>query len=212
MNKKSIYLVSCILMTVIFAVHETLLNLVPDLFALRNSLKFVLSSIPLILTILALKKSRNFENVIIVVALSLMLIGDITINWITMIAGVCFFFGHLCFVIDFVRYKKPAVYQYILWVVLSAAIILPLIFCPNIPSDIRTTWIMYTPIFTATAATSFCAPRTIRTGGILFAISDVLVLLNTIFDSEYGIYHIVSLGMYYFALMLIAEFVFLEKE
>ena len=71
--------------------------------------------------------------------------------------------------------------------------------------------IIYVIFMTAMVSFSFVAPRQICVGGLIFGISDILLMCNMVFGTT-PLSHIISLGAYYIGVFIIADYVFKGKH
>ena len=61
---------------------------------------------------------------------------------------------------------------------------------------------------TSMVSFSFCATRKIFIRGILFGLSDILLIINTALSVENGIKHVIDLGVYYAGIYIMADSLF----
>ncbi len=208
--KKIIFTASCLVALALFAAHEALLNFWPESSAVRNAIKFLISSIPFALCASTLKKEKSALNFFITLGLFACCLGDLCIN-IVFILSICIYLvGHSFFIKSFFSCKKPGAFHFALWGILLSAICAALLFL-DISAIQKIEGIVYSTFMCAMVAFSFCAPPLIRAGGIIFGISDILLMVNIVIKVEDGPLHIIALGIYYVGVFLMAASLYLQK-
>lgn len=212
MNRKLIFTASCLLVFVLFCFHEYFLNFHAELKNVRVGLKFSMSFIPFILSYTGWKNFKTTLGFYVTAGLLLCCIADAVIN-INLIFGIALYMlGHFCFVLGFIKIRKPHLIQYILWIASALTISLLLWFVPEKPAQIKIAAIVYTLFMTAMVSFSFCGSTRIFLGGIIFGLSDILLMINMALGIDDGIFHIFSLGIYYLGVLLFANRTYVGAE
>ncbi len=211
-SKKMLFYVSCFLALVLFAAHETLLNFFPEARPARSCLKFFISVIPFCLSFAGWKSNKNGLNFFILLGLFICCLADVFINIVFVAAIVLYLLGHLCFIRAFLSCKRPRVFNFVLWAILYLAICLGILFLTDVPFDKRAEGLVYCAFMCAMVAFSFCGPALIRAGGIIFGLSDVLLMVNIVLGIKDGPSHVAALGIYYVGVFLMAAQVFLREN
>lgn len=175
----------------------------PDLLFQAALLKFC-ASLPSVLYAYKgywLRKSRF--GLIIVLAILLGLIADISINLNFMIGGAFFLAGHLLYDVAFLQEKKPSRKQVILWLILTALMIIPLyIFREKIGSFANAAGgLLYISILISTVVFSWSLDKMVFAAALIFALSDCFLVFNMLTDSTM-IMQILALLVYYGSLLL----------
>lgn len=212
MNRKVVYTASCLLVLLLFCLHEIFLNFHPDIRNVRVALKFSMSFIPFVLSYFGWKNHRNVLGLYVTEGLLLCCIADAVINLQLIVGIVLYMLGHLCFIVGFIKIRKPHFIQYVLWIVTALTISLLLWFVPEKPAQIKIAAIVYTLFMTAMVSFSYCGSMRIFLGGIIFGLSDILLMISMALGINDGIFHIFSLGIYYLGVLMFANRTFVGAE
>ena len=209
---KIIFAVSCLLALALFSAHEYLLNFYPETLAARNVIKFFISVIPFCLSAAAWKSKKSALSLFVTLGLLICCVGDVVINISLVISIGLYLVGHSLFIKGFFCCKKPRVFQFVLWGGMFLGICVWLLFLDNISTTQKIEGLVYSAFMCAMVAFSFCGPALVCAGGIIFGVSDVLLMLNIVLDTEKGLPHIIALGVYYVGVFLMAAHVFFVEE
>lgn len=209
--RKIIFAASCVLALALFVAHETLLNFYPGTGAARNVIKFFISAIPFCLSAFAWKSNKSPFVFFVTLGLFACCVGDVVINIAFVLSVALYLVGHSLFVKGFFCCKKPRAFQFVLWGTLFAAICVWLIFFTNVPMKEKIEGCVYSIFMCAMVAFSFCGPVLVCAGEIIFGISDILLIVNILIGVETGAAHVLSLGIYYVGVFLMAANIFLQN-
>ena len=211
-SKKKIFAAACLFALAFFSAHEFLLNFYPETLAQRNVIKFFISVIPLLLSFFAWRTNKSALSLFTTLGLLLCCVGDVVINISLVVSIALYLVGHSLFIKGFFCCKKPRVFQFVLWGVMFLGICAWLLFFANVSVTQKIEGLVYSAFMCAMVAFSFCGPALVCAGGIVFGLSDVLLMLNIVLDTEKGLPHIIALGVYYVGVFLMAAHVFLVER
>lgn len=206
MNKRFVVGIFSIIVFVVFLVHEYFLFAHHEMRGLEAVLKGLLSLFPFILCFLGWKEKRNRMEFLFLIGFFLCLIGDALINIFMEFSAVCYFLAHCVFVRCYFYFKKPRIWQIIVWLAVFACICVFIQFV-KVSFLLKIFGALYTFAMTAMVMFSFKIPKQLMIGSLIFFVSDILMLRNFIY-SETVVSHFFSLGSYYVAVMLIAANVY----
>ena len=211
-TKKIVFAAACVLAACLFAAHEFLLNFHPETLAARNVIKFFISAIPLCLAAAAWKSKKSAFALFMALGFLACWLGDIVINISLYVSIALYLVGHSLFIRGFFCCKRPRAFQFALWGVLLLAIWGGIIFVSQVSLPLKIAGCVYAAFMSAMVAFSFCGPLVFCAGGIIFGISDILLMLNMVLQTERGWPHILSLGTYYIGVMLMSGNLFLSEQ
>lgn len=212
MNKKRVFTIACLFVTALFSLHEIFLNFFNHISFARVVLKFLMSFIPFGLAYFGWKSNKNKLNFFITLGLFAYCVADAAINIVLILGIVLYLFGHLFFIRAFLSIKKPVLIQYLCWGVFSIAVFCFIYFIPDVDYKLKVFTAVYILFVTAMATLSFGITRKIFAGGLIFWLSDILLIINIAAGFSDGIAHIFSLGIYYVAVLLLASEVYLSEK
>jgi|GEM_PF-2767795 len=210
--KKIIFTASCLVALAFFCAHEFLLNFYPETLAQMNVIKFFISAIPFCLSFFAWKANKSGLSLFMTLGLFLCCVGDVVINITFLLSIALYLVGHSLFIKGFFCCKKPRVFQFVLWGVMFLSIFVWLFFFANVSDKQKIEGFVYSAFMCAMVAFSFCGPALVCAGGIIFGLSDVLLMLNIVLAIKNGLHHIIALGVYYVGVFLMAAYVFLLER
>ena len=146
---------------------------------------------------------KNRFSRLIVTALFTAMAADIAININIAAGAVLFGICHILFVVAFIREKRPLPRELMIWIVLSvtAGILLTLIRDRIGSTALYFTAICYISILISTCVFSFRMPRIIWLSAMVFALSDIMLLVNTAFNGSLFM-RIIALLVYYVSLLM----------
>ncbi|MBQ3292499.1 MAG: hypothetical protein IJH43_09105 [Mogibacterium sp.] len=139
----------------------------------------------------------------IVLAIGIGLVADIVINMNPAIGGVVFLAGHLLYDFAFLSEKKPSRRQIMLWIALSALLIIPLyVFRAQIGSSLYCIggW-LYLTVLISTVVFSWSLRKIVFAAALVFAFSDCFMIAN-VFGHGTMLMKIMALEVYYCSLFL----------
>lgn len=206
MNKRFVVGIFSIIVFVVFLVHEYFLFAHHEMRVLEAVLKGLLSLFPFILCFLGWKDNKSRLSFLFLIGFLLCLIGDALINIFMEFAAICYFMAHCVFVRCYLYFRKPKLWQFVLWIAVFACICVFIQFV-EVSFLLKIFGALYTFAMTAMVMFSFKIPKSLMIGSLIFFISDILMLRNFIY-SETVVSHFFSLGSYYVAVMLIAANVY----
>ncbi len=212
MNKKRVFTIACLFVTALFSLHEIFLNCFNHISFARVVLKFLMSFIPFGLAYFGWKSNKNKLNFFITLGLFAYCVADAAINIVLILGIVLYLFGHLFFIRAFLSIKKPVLIQYLCWGVFSIAVFCFIYFIPDVDYKLKVFTAVYILFVTAMATLSFGITRKIFAGGLIFWLSDILLIINIAAGFSDGLAHIFSLGIYYVAVLLLASEVYLSEK
>ena len=206
MNKRFVVGIFSVFVFFLFLLHEYFLFAHHEWRGLEAVLKGVLSLFPFILCFLGWKENKSRLSFLFLSGFLLCLLGDALINLFMEFAAVCYFAAHCIFVRCYLYFRKPKVWQFVVWIVVFLLICVFIQFV-NVSLLLKVFGILYTFAMTAMVMFSVKIPKLLTIGSLIFFISDILLLRNFIY-SETVVSHFFSLGLYYVAVMIIASKVF----
>lgn len=212
MNKKRVFTIACLFVTALFSLHEIFLNFFNHISFARVVLKFLMSFIPFGLAYFGWKSNKNKLNFFITLGLFAYCVADAAINIVLILGIVLYLLGHLFFIRAFLSIKKPVLIQYLCWGVFSIAVFCFIYFIPDVDCKLKVFTAVYILFVTAMATLSFGITRKIFAGGLIFWLSDILLIINIAAGFSDGLAHIFSLGIYYVAVLLLASEVYLSEK
>lgn len=212
MNKKRVFTIACLFVTALFSLHEIFLNFFNHISFARVVLKFLMSFIPFGLAYFGWKSNKNKLNFFITLGLFAYCVADAAINIVLVLGIVLYLLGHLFFIRAFLSIKKPVLIQYLCWGVFSIAVFCFIYFIPDVDYKLKVFTAVYILFVTAMATLSFGITRKIFAGGLIFWLSDILLIINIAAGFSDGLAHIFSLGIYYVAVLLLASEVYLSEK
>lgn len=212
MNKKRVFTIACLFVTALFSLHEIFLNFFNHISFARVVLKFLMSFIPFGLAYFGWKSNKNKLNFFITLGLFAYCVADAAINIVLILGIVLYLLGHLFFIRAFLSIKKPVLIQYLCWGVFSIAVFCFIYFIPDVDYKLKVFTAVYILFVTAMATLSFGITRKIFAGGLIFWLSDILLIINIAAGFSDGLAHIFSLGIYYVAVLLLASEVYLSEK
>lgn len=207
-SKKVIFVAACLLALALFSAHEFLLNFYPETLAERNVIKFFISAIPFCLTFFAWKANKSSLGFFLTLGLLACCVGDVLINITFILSIALYLVGHSLFIKGFFCCKKPCPFQFVLWLGMLAAICAWLIFFAGVSTTQKIEGVVYSAFMCAMVAFSLCGPAVLCAGGIIFGISDILLMANIVIGVETGAAHVLALGIYYVGVFLMAAAVY----
>jgi len=212
MNKKRVFTIACLFVTALFSLHEIFLNFFNHISFARVVLKFLMSFILFGLAYFGWKSNKNKLNFFITLGLFAYCVADAAINIVLILGIVLYLLGHLFFIRAFLSIKKPVLIQYLCWGVFSIAVFCFIYFIPDVDYKLKVFTAVYILFVTAMATLSFGITRKIFAGGLIFWLSDILLIINIAAGFSDGLAHIFSLGIYYVAVLLLASEVYLSEK
>lgn len=212
MNKKRVFTIACLFVTALFSLHEIFLNFFNHISFARVVLKFLMSFIPFGLAYFGWKSNKNKLNFFITLGLFAYCVADAAINIVLILGIVLYLLGHLFFIRAFLSIKKPVLIQYLCWGVFSIAVFCFIYFIPDVDYKLKVFTAVYILFVTAMATLSFGITLKIFAGGLIFWLSDILLIINIAAGFSDGLAHIFSLGIYYVAVLLLASEVYLSEK
>lgn len=171
-----------------------------------------MSFIPFGLAYFGWKSNKNKLNFFITLGLFAYCVADAAINIVLILGIVLYLLGHLFFIRAFLSIKKPVLIQYLCWGVFSIAVFCFIYFIPDVDYKLKVFTAVYILFVTAMATLSFGITRKIFAGGLIFWLSDILLIINIAAGFSDGLAHIFSLGIYYVAVLLLASEVYLSEK
>ena len=207
-SKKIIFAAACLLALALFSAHEFLLNFYPETLAARNVIKFFISAIPFCLTFFAWKANKSPLGFFLALGLFACCVGDVLINITFILSIALYLVGHSLFIKGFFCCKKPRAFHFALWLGFLAAICAWLLFFAGVSTMQKIEGVVYSAFMCAMVAFSLCGPAVLCAGGIIFGISDILLMVNIVINVETGPAHILALGTYYIGVFLMAAAVY----
>ena len=152
------------------------------------------------------RRSGAFEWLITAATL-LCGIGDVTIN-LSFVAGMIFFgLGHMVFLVAFLKDKKPGKKQFAVLIPLVAVLLFIEYQLREALGNLCVPIMIYTALVLSMAVFSSLHSKGIMAGGILFAMSDLLLVIKLAMGSPMLI-SFVSLFVYYLAMALLTGAVY----
>lgn len=212
MNKKRVFVIACFFVAVLFLLHEIFLNFYNNLSFARVILKFLMSFIPFGLAFLGWKSDKNKVNFFIMLGLFVCCIADAVINIVLIVGGILYLAGHLLFMRAFLSIKKPVLIQYLCWAFFAILVSVFLYFVHDADPKLKIFAVIYTLFMTAMVSFSFCATKRLFIGGVIFGLSDVLLMINMATGASDGVAHIFSLGIYYVGVLLMANEIYVAEK
>ena len=148
-------------------------------------------------------KNRNVFRFLLLLAIMLSMMADITINISFIAGGILFAAAHILFDIAFIQRKKPGTVQILLWLILSVpAMIVPYIFRSHLPAaPVMYFAMFYLSVLVSACVFSFPLHKMIFLFAAVFALSDVLLIVNIIIPPSLFM-SITALLVYYLSLIL----------
>lgn len=210
MNKRFVVIIFSFIVFVLFLIHEYFLFAHHELRVLEAVLKGLLSLFPFILCFLGWKDNKSRLSFLFLIVFFLCLIGDAVINLFMEFSAICYFMAHCVFVRCYFYFKKPRVWQIIVWLAVFACICVFIQFV-KVSFLLKIFGALYTFAMTAMVMFSFKIPKQLMIGSFIFFVSDILLLRNFIY-SETVVSHFFSLGLYYVAVMMISAKVYFGFE
>ena len=159
----------------------------------------------------SLKKTRF--SFLIVCAIVLGLIADISINLSFFIGGAIFLVGHLFYDIAFVTEKRPGTKQIILWLGLSALVVIPLyLFREKIGSlGNAAGGLLYISLLISTVIFAYPLGTMCFMAALIFALSDGFMIVNIVTNGSMFM-KILALAVYYGALLIYGALLWKRNE
>lgn len=217
--KKSFYWLVSLFVLVLFCLNEYCYSFsgnADGFFVQRILLKFGISFTSVLLAFAGLKRFTDRTNLLLFMGLLFCCIGDVVINLHIVAGAMVFLVGHLFFVKSFIHGKAPSMRIFVIWAVFATVMVTGIVLMrcyvvPDFDSFLVTAGIIYVVFMTAMVSFSFMAPGQLCAGGVIFGISDILLICNLVFGTT-PLSHIISLGVYYVAIFIISDYVFKGKH
>lgn len=206
-------------LVIIFVFHEYLKYVYPETTVIRSLLKFTISIVPVINLINGLQTNENNRNKFYYTLLFAMItccVGDMAINY-SVIAGIALFMAaQVLIILAFSSGRRLSVAKIGLWVALWLSSILACyaLFDENSPDMMVVVGgMIYIGIMFMMVISSYGHSHRIFIGALLFGLSDLLLVYNTL-TSEMLITHALSLGLYYVGIIIISSDIYsnIRKE
>ncbi|MBR3227862.1 MAG: hypothetical protein IKF68_04890 [Erysipelotrichaceae bacterium] len=202
-NRRRIFVIYALITALAAVAVRCFQQSYPDALGTGVFLKFS-ASLPSVL--FAFKGYRNCKTLFalfILLAIILGMIADIVINISFAAGGLFFLVGHLLYDVAFIKEKRPSKRQLILWLILTALMVIPLyIFRERIGSLFYGIGaLVYIAILISTVVFSYSLDRMIFAAAMIFAFSDCFMIVNILTDGAL-IMRILALLVYYISLLL----------
>jgi hypothetical protein len=175
----------------------------PDHLAGGAMLKFC-ASLPSVLYALRGYQLRKTKfGFFVLLAIILGMVADVSINLSFLAGGAFFLVGHLLYDFAFLSVSKPSKKQIVLWLILTALMIIPLyIFRAKIGSPAyAAVGLVYISILISTVVFSWSLDKMIFAAAAIFAVSDCFMVINILTDGS-TLMKILALLVYYGSLLL----------
>jgi hypothetical protein len=175
----------------------------PENLAMGAVLKFCASLPSVLYAYRGYQLKKNRFSLIIVIAIVLGLIADVSINLSMIAGGVFFLVGHLLYDVAFFGEKRPSKKQIILWLVLTTLMIIPLgLFRTKLGSTAAAAGVLlYISILISTVVFSWSLDKMVFAAALVFAFSDCFMAANLLTQSSI-LMKILALLVYYGSLLL----------
>lgn len=219
MWKRIYWFITCFFAVLLFCQNEYYCSFSgnPEGFAIqRMFLKFGISFLAVLVALIGFYSCRSRMNFFILAGLILSCIGDMVINANLVVGAMVFLMGHIFFIKGFIAFKAPPKQIFVVWaflmvILISGIVLMKCFVVPDFDFLLVAAGIIYVIFMTAMVSFSFVAPRQICIGGLIFGISDILLMCNMVFGTT-PLSHIISLGAYYIGVFIIADYVFKGKH
>ena len=209
MNKRSLNILVCVLVAVIFIVHECLRVILPDVLIIRAVLKIIIGMVPIAILHVNCDIKKYKWQLAVFIGIILYCIADAVMTYSDGIGMGFFAIGHIFVLIGFISERRPNRVPLVAWIVVSIILNSMCIFAgPELGFGRR--FLMFAGIYltfvAAMTAESYCMNRGILVGALIFFVSDMLIIYNMIFG-ETVVRHFFSLGLYYLGIYLFAIYI-----
>lgn len=184
--------------------------LFPENEVLSLAFKAAIGIITILIAYISYRRRKNDLSLFILIATGVFLAADLLTTSHLAIGGMLHIvaYGLLCYA--FIKEEKPDKKQIGLWIFMSLASVFVLSFIKGEYGTLRLMAILYLTAAFAMVITSFPMPRRVFTGSILLFVSGILLIYNQIHGTTF-FSHIVSLGTYYAALLILSSSLIRQK-
>ena len=193
-----------VLIFTLFAMMELFSYLLDDAVQMQTLFKLMIGGLSVIIALSGFLRRKSTISGVIVVALVLLTIADIITSH-SLVYGSCLHIAaYVLLSIAFIYEERPGLTQVICWVIFSAAGIQILSFIKGEYGLLRILAMVYFAAVMLMVITSFGQSRRIFTGALFLFIAGILLMFNEI-NGRTFISHILSLGIYYMAIAILAS-------
>ena len=203
MNSRKAPVILLSAMTILFFLEEAVVSFLPGSRLPLALLKGLTSLCPALLCLLGTLRSPSRLHIGLSLALLLCLIGDIAIN-LSMLAGmVLFALAHVMLCAVFFHAQPPVRWQLALWIGLDALFIALAFAFRSRAGALLLPAMGYIFVLCAMLTLALRQRPLLAVGAFVFALSDFLLARNAVMTRT-PLTHLISLGVYYVAVGLIA--------
>lgn len=188
----------------LFMMQELLYWLMPSLSPVRSLLKLCIGILLVFMAMRGYRKQPSAVSRAIVIAVGICTLADIAINYSFTAALVLYGSAIILLCWHFARFDDPEIWQYILWLLLSAlAVRYVFLYRPGLGNML---WPMtvYAVLVCALASMSLIMPKRIRIGAVLLLISNLMIFFGQVGRIPL-LYHFVSLLVFYISMGFFAS-------
>ena len=190
----------------LFACHEYLLNAAPDYLVARIILKAAMSAILAGVAWAQFAACKTALSRGIAIGLTICAAADVGMSINLTVGALLFMAGHATFIVAFIKECRPSRRAIAIWIVVAAALAVVCIFAPagpRVSSVLRIAGCVYMFFVVGMLVMSHGVGGRIFIGGATFFASDALIVVQLIVGQT-TLIHIVSLGVYYIACLIMA--------
>ena len=188
----------------LFLFREFYMVLFPDNRALSLGFKAAIGLIAILVACIGYRRKKDRLSLYILIAAAVLMSADLLTTSDLGKGGLLHICAYALLSYAYISEEKPEKGQLILWGVLSFAGLVITMFIKGEYGALRLLAGLYVCTSLAMVISSFTMPKRTFRGSVLLFASGILLMINTVYGSNF-ISHIISLGTYYVALLFLVN-------
>ena len=188
----------------LFLFREFYTVLFPENQVLSLGFKLLIGLICLMVAYIGYRRRKDDLSLYIMIAAAILMVADLMTTNSLGVGGLLHICAYAVLCYAYIREEKPEKGQIILWIVLSLAGAIIAMFIKGEYGALRFLAALYICTSLAMVISSFTMPKRTFRGSLLLFASGILLMANRVYGASF-VSHIISLGTYYIALLLLVS-------